>query len=151
MPNGKLAEIPDSVQVDITLETKMGKLVVPQQDCLIWDDMNEDILLGNQMLVCLGIDPKNALDSLLAMNTINDKQNINTNDNQIPANLPDIGENADDEIVEALKAKFQEALNNWMSQSFGHKLMQLLLARRMFFVRNWALVLQLLFLLLKLI
>ena len=44
--------------------------------------------------------------------------------------MPDIGENADDEIVEALKAKFQEALNNGMSQSFGHKLMQLLLAKK---------------------
>ena len=53
------------------------------------------------MLVFLGIDPKNALDSLIAMNTIDDKHNESIDDTQFLTNLPDIGEDIDAEVVKS--------------------------------------------------
>ena len=35
LPNGNTAQIKQSVEIELTLETKLGKLIIPHQKCLI--------------------------------------------------------------------------------------------------------------------
>jgi len=137
LPNGDRVQIKESVEVDLTLETKLGKLVIPHQKCLVWDDMHDDIILGIDMLSSLGIDPKHALDSLITIN----KSGTPSSDHlklsgEHEQSCPEIGIDNSDEIVHSLKIKVKEALNNGMSSQFELPLLTLLLNKRDTFRRK---------------
>ena len=65
LPNNEQITINEMIETDLGLETKMGQLKIPKQRCLIFDQLNDEILLGNDLLTAIGIDPKRALDSLM--------------------------------------------------------------------------------------
>ena len=58
MPNGDTVNIDKAIEINITLETKLGQLIVPHQKCLIWNTLNDDIILGNDMLSSLVLHQK---------------------------------------------------------------------------------------------
>ena len=142
VPNGDTVNIDKAIEINITLETKLGQLIVPHQKCLIWNTLNDDIILGNDILSSLGITPKNALDSLIAENANNDASqpldDYASWDKE--QSYPDVGNDDQDEIMNALKEKVKEAISNGMSFQYSKKLLELLIQRRdgMSFVRSWA-------------
>ena len=134
MPNGDTVNIDKAIEINITLETKLGQLIVPHQKCLIWNTLNDDIILGNDMLSSLGITPKNALDSLIAENASNDaSQPLNDYASwDKEQSYPDVGNDDQDEIMNALKEHFKEAFSNGMSSQYSKKLLELLIQRHVF-------------------
>ena len=99
---------------------------------MIWNTLNDDIILGNDMLSSLGITPKNALDSLIAENANNDASqpldDYASWDKE--QSYPDVGNDDQDEIMNALKEKVKEAISNGMSFQYSKKLLELLIQRR---------------------
>ena len=68
-PNGTTGQIHYEMLIDIVLQTKAGKLLVPSRRCLVWDTNNDVVLLGADLLNELGIDPKSALDVMISRTT----------------------------------------------------------------------------------
>ena len=126
MPNGHTTIIDQSLDIDIMLQTRMGQLIVQKQHCLIWNDLNEDLLLGNDMLSALGINPRHTLDTLVAShNSYNDIFPI-----EYASIHPDIGHDIETELYSALVNKVKEAVENGMSHEYEQQLLELLIRRK---------------------
>jgi hypothetical protein len=59
-------EASECVRLDIGLRTHAGEVITRQRKCLIWDVPSDEIMLGGELLKELGIEPKTALDELIA-------------------------------------------------------------------------------------
>jgi len=107
MPNGHQTVIERAIDIDILLETKMGQLSVLKHRCLIWNDMTNDILLGNDLLIKLGIDPKRALDTLMVFSKADNSDSAI----ELAQVSPDIGQDIQSELQTCLEDKVNDVRN----------------------------------------
>jgi hypothetical protein len=123
LPNSQFIEVAKAIDIDMKLETKAGQLILLNQTCIIWDQLNTDFLLGNDILTTLGIDPKNALDALIGNH---DTENID----EIEFSHLEIGEDIDSDIFNLIKSKVNEALSNGLNPKYKSTLIELLISHR---------------------
>ena len=107
MPNVHQTVIERAFDIDIVLETNMGQLSVLKHRCLIWNDMTDDILLGNDLLIKLGIDPKRALDTLMVFSKADNSDSAI----ELAQVSPDIGQDIQSELQTCLEDKVNDVRN----------------------------------------
>ena len=113
LPNGSSDRITYEIILDLVLRSKAGKLMVPSRRCLVWDINSDAILLGDDLLKAIGIDPKSALNSMIAHTSAAGKSMLETDEDCSPV----IGISSDDEIDKALRKMVNDAISDGMS---GH-------------------------------
>ena len=110
LPNGSNDMITYEVILDLVLRSKAGKLTVPSQRCLVRDINSDAILLGDDLLKAIGIDPKSALNSMIARTPVERELIMETDEDCSPV----IGISSDDEIDKALRKMVNDAVNDGM-------------------------------------
>ena len=126
LPNGSKDTISYEMYLDLVLQSKAGKLLVPSRRCLVWDTDSEVILLGVDLLNAIGIDPKSALESIIASTSV---EGINECGYKGAEEIctPMIGMNSKDEIDQALCRMVREAIDNGMSAHLEESVLKLVM------------------------
>ena len=126
LPNGSKDKISYEMYLDLVLQSKAGKLLVPSRRCLVWDTDSEVILLGVDLLNAIGIDPKSALESIIASTSvegINECGYKGAEENCTPM----IGLNSKDEIDQALCRMVRDAIDNGLSAHLEEPVLRLVM------------------------
>jgi len=107
------------ITVDLTLQTKAGELVTRKRQCLVWDVESDEILLGNELLQEIGIDPKSALEELIRRKKdASDEETLSYNFSDMVDYEPLIGEDMPEDIVTGIDDMIQRAVQNGLPQKW---------------------------------
>jgi hypothetical protein len=129
MPNGHEIKIKQFINIDIMLESKMGRLLVSNQCCLIWENLSENILLGNDLLTSQGINPDRASDSLIASNNFEKPDEYFSIDDFVETS-PGIGPDIEKELFICFNNKVKEECANGLSSDYERRLINLFIFRK---------------------
>ena len=124
--NETVASVMETIEVDLTLQTKAGELVTRKRNCLVWDVDSEEILLGNELLRDIGIDPQTALNELIRK-LDSEEHTPQSSEFSSRDDQPDIGADAPEMVSQGIDNMLIRALKNGLPLEWREPLRKLVL------------------------